>query len=85
MPEANYNVLDISEDPDPDLYSDSSSSVNSEVFKRICEFDEMFDRQMEDFSTPKRKSEEDVNESPHKSPRTGASPDNRMNKSIDED
>ena len=79
LPETIYNVLDISEDEDlhHDFTSEDDSSVSSEVFKKIIEFDEMFDQQLKDFSTPKRKIEEDSPVSPNKSQRleTSDTPD----------
>ena len=65
-----YNVEDISEDDYVISFSDSDESVTSELFQKVCEFDEVFARQLKDFTTPpKRKSEEDLASSPSKCPR----------------
>ena len=68
-----FNVIDLSDN----VSSDSDDSVNSELFNKVCDFDQMLTRQIEDFSTPKRKIEEDSPVSPNKSQRleTSDSPD----------
>ena len=68
-----YNVVDLTEEVIS--YSDSDdTSVSSELFQKVIEFDEVFARQIEDFTTPpKRKPEEDVTSS-SKCPRLSESP-----------
>ena len=67
-----YNVVDLSDDViSNDIDDSDDTSVDSELFQKVCEFDEVLSRQIEDFTTPpKRKFEEDrTSSSPSKSPR----------------
>ena len=68
--------MDISDnDANENNDSDDDSSVNSDLFLKVCEFDSLFGFEMmsPQESTPKRKNEEDISSSPSKSPRISSS------------